>query len=141
MHRAILGHLGIPVGGTDHLAGLHSAAGQDASGNLWPVIAAPVGVDPRRPTHFAPDDHRHILFQPTFPQVIHQRQQATLQAWKIVTELSEVVLVGQVAGLAAGVSVPPTKGDGHAPGPGLHQPTRCQEVLVVQRRPIIDSVK
>ena len=78
--RSVLGHFGKAIGRTNDLPHLHAATSQDASGNLRPMIAATIGVDPGCPTHLSPHDDRHILFQPTFTEVVHERQKALFQS-------------------------------------------------------------
>ena len=50
MHRPVVGVAAQAVGGTNHMSGLHAAAGQQRAGDIRPVIASCILVDCRRAT-------------------------------------------------------------------------------------------
>src|SRR5438128_11797592 len=58
MDRTLVGGGAVLRGGADHLPGAHAAAGQEAGGDLRPVVAAGIFVDARRASEGAPGDYR-----------------------------------------------------------------------------------
>src|SRR5438128_11956986 len=59
-------------GGADHLPGAHAAAGQEAGGDLRPVVAAGIFVDARRASEVAPDDHREVPVEAAVVDVLDE---------------------------------------------------------------------
>ena len=55
MHRPIDGMLGMRIGGTDYLAGAHSAPEHQGAANSWPVVAATLTINAWGATEFSGD--------------------------------------------------------------------------------------
>src|SRR6185437_16426460 len=70
-------HDALPIGGTDYLPGLQTAARHQRETGRRPVIAAGRGAalcaDTRRSSHLAPDNDGHLVGQAAFVQIGDER--------------------------------------------------------------------
>ena len=83
--RPILGDFAEAVGGSDHLTGRQTTAGEQTAGGLGPVIAAGVPIDPRCPPELTPSHDADVIRQPPPVQVADQRRIATIGDTAVAT--------------------------------------------------------
>src|SRR5207248_2838516 len=100
-----------PIGGADHLAGLHAAAGEQSARDARPMVAAGVFVDGGGSAELAPDDNRNILVEAALVQVIYQRAHALVEQREVLPQRAEIVAV----------MVPAAESERHAAGASLDQ--------------------
>ena len=127
MDRPFLGMLTQSIGRSNYLTCSHAPACQQGTADLWPVVAAPVFVDDRCPTEFAPDDDRDILVQSAVVQIVQQCRQTLIQHRKMIS------CIFKVGPVRPTVPVPSSVGKSHDAGPGFNQSSGCQQVIVHQR--------
>ena len=130
-HGTLHAFAAVAASGTDDLAVTHSAAGEQRKGHVRPMVPARVLVDFWGAPELTPDDHAHIPVHAPRMQVFDERGQALVQQRKLLARLPEVVAV----------PVPTAERDRYAAHPGLHQPTRHEEVIQQAVRTVILQIR
>ena len=117
VYRAILWNFTEPICGADHLAGFHTATGEQAAGNLWPVVASGAGVDAWHAAKFAPRHHADVLIQTTLVKIFHERCDALIEPRQLDGTAFEI----------ATMPVPAAEGKSDTADTSFNQPARHQK--------------
>src|SRR5436190_946905 len=125
--RPVLGAFGLTMSGADYLAGAHTAACQQGTGDGRPVIASAVRVDFGSPAKLAPDDDRHILVEAAHVQIINEGGNPLVEHGQMAPGILEI------GAMRLAVPIPAPVGECHDACPSLNQPPRRQEIIVQQR--------
>ena len=69
----------------------HPTARKERARNTWPVVAAGIFVNFRRPAKIAPDDDGHIFVQPAFVEISNQCMHALIKVRQMLLHHFEVI--------------------------------------------------
>src|SRR5438477_8907662 len=80
-----------PVGGANHLTGLHPAAGQQSARHARPMVASRVVVDGWGAAKLAPDDEGNVLVQTALVQILDERADALVKQRQVLAQRAKIV--------------------------------------------------
>ena len=127
MDGAILGDLAKTIGRTDDLASSHSTSCQETTGDLWPVVSAPVFIDSWGSSEFAPSDHADVLIETPLVKILNQGGDGLVEFRKLQRQSFKVRVM----------TIPTSKGKRHAANPGFYQSPCSQELIHPMRTCIL----
>ena len=121
--RTVIRFAAETIGGTDHLAGLHSTTGEQCVTDAGPVIPAAVVVDLGSPSKFAPGDDGRVFGESPLMQVFNQGGDGLIEIGEVLFGPFEVTAV----------PVPEAVAQRHHAGPCFNESTGQQELFVQTR--------